>query len=296
MSTAAFCENDEACRAVLKKHWPTTPIIKDVKNVHGSMDNAFLNFPEYSMLKENIDIVCGGFPCQDISVAGQKKGIKGERSGLWGEFKRVIKEVEPRYVIIENVANLRNLGLQDVLKDLWSIGYASEWHIISARSIGACHLRERVWIIAYPNGQRLEGRGVERQQEMGQKIETSASINDSTDSDSDRCHGKEISISTRHKKKSVYTSRSGIKSPNTDMPRLWQPFASEKEKSEWWTEATSSFRDWWKVESEFCRMDDGLPKGLDKIRKERIKQLGNSLLPQIPELIGKAIIGFEENF
>ena len=102
-----------------------------------------------------VDVVSGGFPCQDISVAGNKKGLEGERSGLWTEFKRIIKEVKPRYAIIENVANLRSNGLAQVIKDLWAIGYACEWHIISARSVGAPHLRERIWIIAYPDGSKL---------------------------------------------------------------------------------------------------------------------------------------------
>lgn len=78
--------------------------------------------------------------------------------------------------------------------------------------------------------------------------------------------------------------------------RLWQPFTSEKEKSEWWAEATSGFRDWWEVESTICRVDDGLPKGLDKIRATRIKQLGNSIVPPIVKLIGERIKHHETNF
>lgn len=241
METVAFCEQDEHCQRVLKKHWPKVPIFEDIKNLKAKH------------LPSDIFLVAGGFPCQDVSVAGNKKGFKDElgqktRSGLWEEFKRIIKEAEPRYAIIENVANLRNLGLNQVIKDLWSIGYACEWHIISARSIGACHLRERIWIIAYSDSTNL------RKQPRRGSGETS----------------------------------------NPDMPRLWKPFASEKESSRWWAKATTSLRDWWKVESAICRVDDGLPRGLDKGRKERVKQLGNTVLPQIPELIGRAIMEYEK--
>ena len=120
METVAFCEIDPHCRKVLENHWPGAPMFTDVKEIKGK------DF-------KDIDVICGGFPCQDISVAGLKKGIKGERSGLWKEFKRIIKEIKPRYALIENVANLRSNGLTEVIKDLWSVGYDCEWHIISAR-------------------------------------------------------------------------------------------------------------------------------------------------------------------
>ena len=101
---------------------------------------------------EKPDIICGGFPCQDISIAGKQKGINADRSGLWKEFKRLISEIEPKYAIIENVGNLRSNGLITVLQDLWKIRYDAEWHIIPAWSVGSLQLRERVWILAYPSG------------------------------------------------------------------------------------------------------------------------------------------------
>jgi len=252
MKTVAFCEVDKHCQKVLNKHWPGIPIFDDVKKL------------KKKHINQHIDVVCGGFPCQDISVAGQKKGIKnGNRSGLWKEFARIIKEVKPQYAIIENVANLRNLGLNQVIKDLWSIGFRCEWHIISARSVGAPHLRERVWIIAYPKGDT--GR---LQQKSGKKL-----------------------------KETLFTGKpcENGETSDTDMPRFWKAFASEESQSEWWTKTTASFRGWWKIESGICRVDDGLPRGLDKNRKERIKQLGNSVVPQIPELIGMAILEYENN-
>ena len=204
-----------------------------------------------------IDVICGGFPCQDISVAGKKEGIGGQRSGLWKEFKRLIKEIKPRYAIIENVANLRTNGLTEVLQDLWSIGYCSEFNIISARSVGAPHLRERIWIIAHPKGQRLH-----RRLSIGKEKEISQPGGDPKDDST----------------------------PDRDHFRLWQPFASEKEKSEWWAKTTAGFRSWWETEPRILRVSDGLSKRMDKSRRERIKALGNSVVPQIPELIGRAIM------
>jgi DNA (cytosine-5)-methyltransferase 1 len=246
MRTTAFCENDDACRKVLHKHWPGILKFKDIRDLR----------PEPG----DYDVVCGGFPCQDISVAGKKRGLKGERSSLWFEFKRIVEKVRPKYAIVENVANLRNQGLNQILKDFWSIGYDCEWHIISARSIGACHLRERIWIVAtntnYTGRQRKDA---PQPKGRGNKIKL-IGADDSSDSDNFR---------------------------------LWKPFATTEEQSEWWAEATASFRDRWQVESPICRMDARIPPGLDKDRKERIKQLGNSLLPQIPELIGRAIVEHE---
>jgi len=137
METIAFCEIDKKCQYVLNKHWPDIHIYDDIKKLTGI----------------KADVICGGFPCQDVSIAGKQRGIdSGTRSGLWFEYKRLINEVKPKYAIIENVANLRSKGLATVLKDLWSIGYDAEWHIIPASAIGAPHKRERIWIIAYPSG------------------------------------------------------------------------------------------------------------------------------------------------
>lgn len=259
--TIAFCEIDKHCQKVLQKNFPNIPIFSDIKELSGEQ------------FKGNVDVVCGGFPCQDISVAGKKKGLIDEegqttRSGLWFEYKRLIQEIQPKLVIIENVANMRNIGLARVLKDLWTLGYDAEWHIISARSVGANHLRERIWIIAYPNNARLERSG-----RPGETCETCTQI-------------------------SFGSSIMQNESSDSDMSRLWRPFTSEEEKQQWWSKATSSFCDWWQTESRICGMDDGLPEQLDRTtrakreraRKERIKQLGNSVVPQIIELIGRELI------
>ncbi len=145
--TVAFCEIDKFCTKILKKRWPEVPIFDDIKSLTSE--------EIYKKVDWKIDVICGGFPCQDISVAGKKAGITGSRSSLWKEFARLINEIKPKYAIIENVANLRGNGLITVLQDLWQIGYDAEWHCIPASAVGAPHRRDRIWIIAYPNSQRF---------------------------------------------------------------------------------------------------------------------------------------------
>lgn len=260
METVAFCEIEKFPQDVLKKHWPEVPMFPDVKLL------------DSKMLPDGIDLICGGFPCQDISVAGKKKGLIDDsgnttRSGLWFEFKRLIKEIYPRYVIIENVANLRSNGLATVIKDLWEIGYGCEWHIISARSVGACHLRERIWIIAYPNN-------------TGCREYMRSSTESSELSSIELCGNR--------------PGEGMDQSSNTNHLRLWKSFTTEEEKQQWWAETTASFSDWWQVESPVCGVHDGVSRGLDKGRVKRIKSLGNTIVPQIAELIGTCIINYEK--
>jgi len=103
-----------------------------------------------------VDVISGGFPCQDISVAGKGAGITGARSGLWKEFARIIGEVRPRYVFVENSPRLRKLGLDVVIGDLAKLGYDTEWDVISAEDLGANHQRKRMWIVAYTNSEQLQ--------------------------------------------------------------------------------------------------------------------------------------------
>jgi len=147
METAAFCEIDPFCHKVLRKHWPDVPIFTDIKNFNAK-DLIFYGI-------KGIKLVCGGFPCQDVSgCKPEGHGIAGKQSSLWAEYARIINEIQPKYAIIENVPLLRNRGLCKVLSDLHTIGYDAEWHIISAADFGAAHLRERLWVVAYPTGIR----------------------------------------------------------------------------------------------------------------------------------------------
>ncbi len=152
MRTVAFCEIDSYCQAVLRKHWPDVPVWNDVRTLkcpsklNVGVGDKFDSVPL-------IDVICGGFPCQDLSRAGYSRGLAGERSGLWSEFARLIGEIRPQYAIVENVTGLLDREMGVVLGDLAAIGYDAEWSTISACSIGAPHMRQRVFIVAYPNGE-----------------------------------------------------------------------------------------------------------------------------------------------
>lgn len=140
--TIWFSEIDSYASAVLSKHWPNVPNLGDITKI------------DFSRV-ERPNILIGGFPCQDISVAGKGAGIKeGTRSGLWKEYFKAISILRPKYAVIENVPMLAKRGLNIVLADLASIGYDAEWNIIPASAVGAIHKRERIFIIAYPNSQR----------------------------------------------------------------------------------------------------------------------------------------------
>jgi DNA (cytosine-5)-methyltransferase 1 len=139
MRTVAFCEIDPYCRAVLRKHWPDVPIHEDVRELDGA---AF----------RGVDVICGGFPCQDISQAGKRTGIvEGERSSLWQEFARLIRDIRPRFAIVENVSELTVDGLGVILGDLASMRYDAEWYGIPASYVGRPQARKRIWIVAYPD-------------------------------------------------------------------------------------------------------------------------------------------------
>lgn len=148
--TVAFCEIEEFPRKVLAKHWPEVPIYHDVRELTGEQVGP-------------VDVICGGFPCQDISTSGTGKGLDGERSGLWREFARLIGQVRPTFVIVENSPNLVTGGngrwMGRVLSDLSAIRYDAEWHVVPLSDTGAPHRRERVWIIAYAAGVRQSGQG-----------------------------------------------------------------------------------------------------------------------------------------
>ena len=132
-------ELDPYCRAVLAKHWPDVPRYNDIREVG-------------SDVLQPVDVIVGGFPCQDLSVANARgEGLDGKDSGLWWEMLRVVSELQPRYIVVENVPRLINGGLDRVCGSLAKIGYSSEWNIISGADVGACHVRERAWIISYPN-------------------------------------------------------------------------------------------------------------------------------------------------
>jgi DNA (cytosine-5)-methyltransferase 1 len=203
------------CLQVLAKNFPNTERFTDVKEV-GKNNLKF------------VDVITGGFPCQDISQAGLQAGIKnGTRSGLWFEYKRIIDEMRPQFVVIENVSRLVKNGLQQVLTDLTEIGYDAEWTCIRASDVGAPHRRERVWIVAYPNTRGW----------------------DATFFDPSRV----CTVST---------------------PWLWESFRTTDRKV------------WLETECKLHGNVDGVSKQLDT---DRVASCGNSIVPQIAELIGHRI-------
>ncbi|MDG3003266.1 DNA cytosine methyltransferase [Paludisphaera mucosa] len=130
-------ERDPYARRVLAKHWPDVRRHDDVRT-----------FPPTDPEEWRVDLVCGGFPCQDLSYAGRGAGLAGERSGLWSEFARIVRVLRPRLVLVENVSALITRGLDSILGTLASFGYDAEWDCIPAAAVGARHLRERVFILA----------------------------------------------------------------------------------------------------------------------------------------------------
>jgi DNA (cytosine-5)-methyltransferase 1 len=220
--TVAFCEKDQKCQKVLGKHWPDVPIYRDIKELTlERLQTDGVPVPQ---------VICGGFPCQDISVAGRGPGIIGERSGLWSEMFRLIRDVRPTWAIVENVSALRSKGLALVLQDFCSVGYCAEWHCIPASAVGAPHQRDRVWIVAHAHKQRLEGR-----------------------------------------LRKILQECSSERAARARGPR-------ERRLS-----------DIWDSEPRVGRVANGIPRRVDRLR-----QLGNAVVPQIPELIGRTILEVEE--
>ena len=267
--TVAFCEIDKKAQLVLKKHWPGVPIYEDIKDLTSERLQADEIIP---------DVITGGFPCQDISGAGKGKGIVGERSGLWSEMFRLIRDVRPTWAIIENVSALRSKGLTLVLQDLCSVGYCAEWHCIPASAVGAPHQRDRIWIVAYPMQQHQTQRGEcssTQSQGGGGGTEQGRSEGDAERQRSLRGTGGDTAEDVAHPNEPRLEGwlRTGLQ----ECPgKLSVGKGSPREEK---------LSDQWRIEPNVGRVADGVPKRVD-----RLKQLGNSVVPQIPELLGRAIL------
>lgn len=151
----AACEIEDYPRRVLLQRQldgviPVFPIWDDIKTLRSDNPECAEYFALWCRYRAQL-IVCGGFPCQDISRAGKGQGITGPKSGLWGEMARVIREIRPCGVFVENAAMLVSRGLHRVLGDLANMGYDARWGVLSYAATGGCHVRERIWIFAYPH-------------------------------------------------------------------------------------------------------------------------------------------------
>jgi len=259
MTTVAFCEQDAFCQAVIKKHWPEVKLYDDVKTLTKSkLDTDGIA----------VDVICGGFPCQDISIAGKGAGLAGERSGLWYEFHRLIKEIRPQYAIIENVSALRSKGLDEVLRGLAALGYDAEWHCIPAAAVGAPHRRDRVWIVAYPNGS-MASNGRQCADPSGKSI---GGGDDGSGSDG---HDWQVALGGAGSNPGVVADSRRESAQVSPAGRLTAVAIPQRHS-------------WWEVEPNVGRVADGVP-----VRLDRLKALGNAVVPQIPEIIGKAIMHHE---
>lgn len=145
-----FSDIEPYANQIYTQHYPDAIPLGDIRQI----DTAALG-----LCGSNPWIVCGGFPCQDISTAGHQRGLQGERSGLWFEMLRIIRELRPKYAVLENVRALCSSGLDEVLRGLASSGYDAEWKVIRAHDTGLPHNRHRVWIVAYDSSLRYPGTG-----------------------------------------------------------------------------------------------------------------------------------------
>jgi len=266
METVAFCEIEDYPCKVLAKHWPDVPIYNDVREL------------TYDRLKQdgitNVDVLCGGFPCQDISTAGEQAGIgEGTRSGLWSECARLVGEIRPKYAIFENVTNLLNGGGGDwfkrVLWDISEVGYDAEWHCIPASELGAHHHRDRIWIVVYPNKTFTEGGGLSSriQKELANSYGRS---------------GHWCAVHNVADPGGLGQQRQG---------EYGEPINSEAVAN--WQAAkpiNGCIGQIWQAEPELGRVVDGV---WHKSYGHRLAALGNAVVPQIPEIIGRAIMEYE---
>jgi len=254
---AAFCEIEPYPQRVLQKHWPKVPIYDDIKE---------LTAAKLAADGIAVDVITAGWPCQDISLAGEGAGLGGERSGLFYEVARLIGELGPKYVIMENVAALLGRGLADVLGTLASLGYDAEWHCIPASHVGAPHRRDRIWIIAYRRSVGPQGVS-----ETGPERGATG-----------RVGGKHTGLGVmpvlrRLPMPAPRFARMGVRLPCSRRERMRR------------VEYGPLFgSDWWPAFTEPVRVAHGLPD-----RSHRLKALGNAVVSQIPELIGRAILQSE---
>jgi len=316
-------ENDPYCIRVLEKHWPSVKRYGDVRGVRWSK-------------VEPVDLICGGFPCQPVSVAGARKGDKDDR-WLWPEFLRAIREVRPKYALVENVPGLLSIDdgrlARGVFGDLAEIGYDAEWNIISAADVGAPHLRKRIFIVAHSGQSRA---GVEIYRSGGQERSATRALeseilrqrvwpsgSERIDSDCEIvAHTNEKGLERRDKEEyrigeSEKTSGCGsnaledtqrigrsawsrnqcatkvtgqmeqaIGSETPDDITHPSPRGKALGRRIFWRGPTRS--DFWATESGMGGLAYGVPNRVD-----RLKCLGNAVVPQVAEYIGKLIIEAE---
>lgn len=266
---------EKACK-ILQKHFPDTQRYADIKDFDGR---------QYA---GHIDIISGGFPCQPFSAAGKRKGSADDRA-IWFEMFRVVSEIRPRWVVAENVSGLltieQGMAFERVCTDLESEGYTVQSFIIPACAVGAPHRRNRVWIVAHQNTNSSTDGGIEAQRRQKQyrhagatdEIQTSPNTNNRRQTEQEqqtaRCEQYNCTSPNTVGGKLQESRRRQLLNTKHNIQHNLQPF---------WR------RSWLEVATELCRVDDGLPGRLD-----RLKHLGNAIVPQVAEVIFSAINEYE---
>ena len=294
--TVAFCDIDKYSKKVLKKQWPNVKQYEDIKELN------------YGRLKADgigpIDIITGGYPCQPFSIAGRKKGEEDPRH-LWPEYFRLIKELRPSWVIGENVSGHIKLGLDTVLENLESEGYSARTFSISASSVGAKHQRERIWIVANArqHGGRIEptgnsegtGRGSLETTERSADTDT---ISRSSEREKTLANSVELGLEKHGHSETTESIKRGETMADTNVEgrqgRIHRGQNKEWENQQRYFGRNSAAhgqqeQNWWDIEPELGRVAHGIPNRVD-----RLKGLGNSLVPQIPYFIAQSILQVEE--
>ena len=291
--TVAFCDIEKYCLEILEKRYPGVPRYTNIKELNHDTIKTDGVFP--------IDIITGGYPCQPFSVAGRKKGEKDPRH-LWPEMFRLVQELRPSWVIGENVSGHIKLGLDTVLKNLESEGYAARTFSISASSIGANHQRERVWIVA---NSRQHERGLEpsgNKEGIGRGSSEKTEWSTNADQTSGSSQRGEIMADTKNIG-SILSSHEGEQQGNSTRCSEGQSEGDGQTMANTSSERTSRgetrredaenvgqssrrpWNGWWDIEPDVGRVANGVPKRVD-----RLKSLGNSLVPSIPYYIGLSIL------
>ena len=268
MACAWQVEREPYAVRVLEKHWPNVRRHDDVRTFPPEEGNW------------EVDLICGGFPCQDISVAGKGAGLAGERSGLWHEMHRIISELRPRYVIVENVAALLSRGMETVLGELSEIGYDAEWHVIPASAVGAPHRRDRVWIVADSVSERDAAR------RYGAYVPPALACRGRDAGGSDSDCGAGCSQEPR---------QGASDAANADRAGCEQQRRPEPESTQ---HATAERCGWWETEPAVGGRLDGISRRVDgglsdaaKTRAEEVLQVLR--LPNDPQEVWHAIGGLE---
>jgi len=285
-------EIDDYCQRLLKQHFPNVNRYRDVREFDGTK------------YRGAIDIISGGFPCQPFSVAGKRKGKEDDRH-LWPEMLRVIKEIRPAWIVGENVTGIIGMVLEQVLSDLEGAGYNTETFIIPACAVGALHKRDRLWIVAHANGKRWKDeqkenrqllcdriRNGKTQEQKGEFIEC-GTIEHGTILSDTKSIRREQSGHSRKRRTGFENSSSndGRTLPNTNGTGREELDATTiTEGQRFNTRNAIEGRSYWQVEPAVGRVADGIPNRVD-----RIKGLGNAIVPQVAYEIFKAIDSIAKN-